>query len=102
MVYFRRWYLNQTAGLRRDVAGLVAAGRLVFLSGGLCMNDEATTHAATIVDQMSWGHRFIAATFGPEALPTVGWQIDSFGHSAGYFPVSIASFGSRFSLCCTL
>lgn len=32
--------------------------------------------------QTTVGHRFISETFGEEALPRVGWQIDPFGHSS--------------------
>jgi hypothetical protein len=35
-------------------------------------------------------HRFINATFGPVALPTIGWQIDAFGHGAGYTSLTAA------------
>merc|ERR1719199_912470 len=54
------------------------------------MNDEATTHFGAIIDQMTWGHRFLNATFGPEALPTVGWQIDPYGHSLSYTALTAA------------
>jgi hypothetical protein len=54
------------------------------------MNDEAIAHHGAVIDQMTWGHRFINETFGPEALPTVGWQIDAFGHSAGYTSLTAA------------
>jgi lysosomal alpha-mannosidase len=95
MVYFRRWWLEQTAETHTSVRMLVTQRRLVFLTGGLCMNDEATPFHGEIIDQMTWGHRFINATFGPEALPTVSWQIDSFGHSAGYASLA-ATMGLRY------
>lgn len=91
MVYFRRWWLEQNATTQSAVRELVAERRLVFLTGGLCMNDEATTHHGAIIGQMTWGHRFLNSTFGPAALPTVGWQIDAFGHSAGYTALTAAS-----------
>ena len=84
MIYFREWWGEQTPAKQASVRALVAAKRLVFLTGGLCMNDEAIAHHGAIIDQMTWGHRFINETFGPDALPNVGWQIDAFGHSAGY------------------
>ena len=83
-VYFRRWWLAQNDTKQASVRNLVAEKRLMFMTGGLCMNDEATTHQSAIIDQMSWGQRFLNETFGVEALPTVNWQIDAFGHSAGY------------------
>ncbi len=90
MVYFREWWGEQTAAKQASVRTLVAAKRLVFLTGGLCMNDEAIAHHGAIIDQMTWGHRFINETFGPDALPNVGWQIDAFGHSAGYTSLTAA------------
>eukprot|EP00039_Didymoeca_costata_P021082 m.343349 g.343349 ORF g.343349 m.343349 type:complete len:972 (+) comp22716_c0_seq1:109-3024(+) len=84
MVYLRRWWLEQNTTTQDAVKQLVKNKQLMFLTGGLCMNDEATTHQTAIIDQMTWGHRFLNNTFGADALPTVGWQIDPFGHAAGY------------------
>ena len=90
MVYFREWWGEQDAATQGRVRALVAARRLIFLTGGLCMNDEAISHHGAVIDQMTWGHRFINETFGPDALPTVGWQIDAFGHGAGYTSLTAA------------
>ncbi len=56
-------------------------GRLEFISGGWCMNDEAATHYNSIIDQHSLGAEFLHETFGECARPKIGWQIDPFGHS---------------------
>lgn len=37
---------------------LVQEGRLEFINGGWCMNDEASTHYNDIIDQMTWGLRY--------------------------------------------
>lgn len=57
------------------------AGRLEFVNGGWCMNDEATTHYSAIIDQMSLGLHFLQETFGECGRPRVAWHIDPFGHS---------------------
>lgn len=49
-------------------------------NGGWCMHDEAATHYIDMIDQTTLGHRFIKDQFNK--TPTVGWQIDPFGHSA--------------------
>ena len=43
-------------------------------------HDEAATHYVDMIDQTTLGHAFLAREFG--VAPTIGWQIDPFGHSA--------------------
>ena len=45
------------------------------------MNDEATCYYEDMIDNLANGHRFIKKEFGQEYLPTIGWQIDPFGHT---------------------
>jgi hypothetical protein len=45
------------------------------------MNDEASTHYNSIIDQHSLGAEFLRDVFGDCARPKIGWQIDPFGHS---------------------
>ena len=54
-------------------------GRLEFISGGWSMNDEASAHYNSIVDEMAWGFRRLKDAFGTCAIPRIGWQIDPFG-----------------------
>ena len=44
------------------------------------MHDEAATHYIDMIDQTTLGHRLIKEEF--DYAPTVGWQLDPFGHSA--------------------
>ncbi len=45
------------------------------------MNDEASTHYNSIIDQHSLGAEFLRNEFGECGRPKIGWQIDPFGHS---------------------
>lgn len=81
IAFFSRWYAEQTPARQQAVQGLVRVGRLVFVNGGWVMHDEAAAHWSDMADQTALGHAWIADTFGVAALPTVGWQIDPFGHS---------------------
>ncbi|XP_023550350.1 probable alpha-mannosidase At5g13980 isoform X1 [Cucurbita pepo subsp. pepo] len=78
--FFQRWWRDQSETVQDVVRKLVSSGQLEFINGGMCMHDEAATHYIDMIDQTTLGHRFIKEEFG--VTPTVGWQIDPFGHSA--------------------
>lgn len=79
--FFFKWWQEQAVELQEKVKVLVAEGRLEFIGGAWSMNDEATTHYQSIIDQFTWGLRRLNDTFGECGRPKVGWQIDPFGHS---------------------
>uniref|UniRef100_A0A182M1X9 alpha-mannosidase n=1 Tax=Anopheles culicifacies TaxID=139723 RepID=A0A182M1X9_9DIPT len=79
--FFQKWYMEQTAELQQQVQMLVEEGRLEFVGGAWSMNDEAAVHYHSVVDQFTWGLRFLNDTFGECGRPRIGWQIDPFGHS---------------------
>ncbi|CAF1135817.1 unnamed protein product [Adineta steineri] len=81
IAFFWRWWNEQTDEMRNKVKQFVNEGRLEFISGGWCMNDEASTHYNSIIDQFSLGAEFLRDQFGECARPKIGWQIDPFGHS---------------------
>lgn len=56
-------------------------GRLEFILGGWCMNDEASTHYNAIIDQHTLGLRFLGENFAECGRPRTAWQVDPFGHS---------------------
>ena len=53
--FFWQWWQEQSDTTRETVRQLVEEGRLEFVNGGWCMNDEATTHYVDIIDQMTLG-----------------------------------------------
>lgn len=79
--FFERWWSNQNDHKRYLVKKLVLEGRLEFAGGAWSMNDEATTHYQSVLDQFTWGLRFLNDTFGECGRPKTMWQIDPFGHS---------------------
>ncbi|XP_016995055.2 lysosomal alpha-mannosidase [Drosophila takahashii] len=79
--FFSKWYSEQTETVQRAVQKLVAEGRLEFTGGGWSMNDEATVHYQSVIDQFKLGLKYLKDTFGDCGRPTIGWQIDPFGHS---------------------
>ncbi|XP_043541559.1 lysosomal alpha-mannosidase-like [Chiloscyllium plagiosum] len=81
VAFFYRWWRQQSDSVKELVKQLVDEGRLEFVNGGWCMNDEATTHYSSIIDQMTLGFQFLNDTFGKCGRPRVAWHIDPFGHS---------------------
>ncbi|XP_057661695.1 lysosomal alpha-mannosidase-like isoform X1 [Diorhabda carinulata] len=79
--FFWKWWIKQHDIVKARVRRFVNNGQLEFISGGWSMNDEATTHYQSIIDQMTWGLRKLNDSFGECGRPKMGWQIDPFGHS---------------------
>lgn len=79
--FFAKWWVEQDDRMKAVVRNLVQDGRLEFINGGWCMNDEATTSYHSIIEQMTLGLKFLNESFGSCAHPKVGWQIDPFGHT---------------------
>ncbi|KAG8285797.1 carbohydrate binding, partial [Homalodisca vitripennis] len=76
-----RWWQEQDADSQAAVVQLVQEGRLQLVHGGWCMSDEATPHYSMLIDQMTFGLKFLKDTFGECGIPKIAWQIDPFGHS---------------------
>ncbi|XP_044750282.1 lysosomal alpha-mannosidase isoform X3 [Coccinella septempunctata] len=79
--YFWKWWMNQHDHVKHQFKRYVKSGQLEFIGGAWSMNDEATTHYQSIIDQFTWGLRKLNETFGVCGRPKLGWQIDPFGHS---------------------
>ena len=56
------------------------------MAAGAC--DSRHRVFVDMLDQTTLGHRMIADEFGPEAVPTVAWQIDLFGSVRKQPPLS--------------
>ena len=55
MVFFSKWWSEQSEQTKEVVRELVRTGRMEFVGGGWCENDEAITNYADIIDQKSLG-----------------------------------------------
>lgn len=80
MKFFSKWYLSLPDSSKQSLKDLIAKGQFSFANGGWSMHDEASTHFMGMIDQTTLGHTFLKKELG--VVPTVGWQIDPFGHSA--------------------
>ncbi|KAK1433974.1 hypothetical protein QVD17_10892 [Tagetes erecta] len=78
--FFQRWWRDQSEATKAIVKRLVSSGQLEMINGGWCMHDEAAPHYIDMIDQTTYGHKFIKEQFN--VTPRIGWQIDPFGHSA--------------------
>ncbi|KAH8283706.1 hypothetical protein KR018_012605, partial [Drosophila ironensis] len=79
--FFSKWWAEQSETGKEIVKKLVNEGRLQFTNGAWSMNDEAAVNYQSVIDQFALGLKFLDDTFGVCGRPTVGWQIDPFGHS---------------------
>uniref|UniRef100_A0A1Y1KZL6 Alpha-mannosidase n=1 Tax=Photinus pyralis TaxID=7054 RepID=A0A1Y1KZL6_PHOPY len=79
--FFHKWWRRQHDKRKEQVRQLVNNGQLVIVGGGWSMNDEAAAHYQSIIDQFTYGIRFMEDTLGKCARPKIGWQIDPFGHT---------------------
>ncbi|KAJ8939538.1 hypothetical protein NQ314_011105 [Rhamnusium bicolor] len=57
--YFHKWWELQNDYVKNSVKQLIDEGRLVITNGGWSMNDEATSHYQSIIDQFTLGHRYL-------------------------------------------
>lgn len=86
LAFFNIWWVNQTLVNQNLFKGLISRGQIEFVGGGWCMNDEATTYYEEIIDQMTLGHEFLKKHLNISVK--IGWQIDTFGHSASQAKIS--------------
>ena len=82
--FFIRWWREQELTIQETVRKLFKNEQLEFINGGWCMADDASPNWDAFIDQVTFGHRYIADTLGAEYLPKFAWHIDPFGLSSSY------------------
>ena len=63
LAFFWRWWNEQNDAMKERVRDFVRQGRLEFVIGAWCMNDEASTYYNDIIDQQTLGLQFILREF---------------------------------------
>lgn len=89
--FFSMWWAEQSDATKASVRFLIGNKQLSFVNGGWCMHDEATTHFMGMIDQTTLGHDFLKKELG--IIPSIGWQLDPFGHSATQASLLTAQVG---------
>ena len=79
--YMWRWWTEQDDVVRNKTLQLINSGQLQFAGGGWSMNDEATTHFVSIINNLELGVNWLQDNLGACSVPDIAWQIDPFGHS---------------------
>lgn len=81
MKFFYMWYTRQTKKMQEDVKMLIKSGRLEITMGGWVGPEESTANYQDIIENFVKGHTWLKEEFGAAAAPTVGWNVDPFGHT---------------------
>ena len=89
--YFQRWWREQPDSMRTLVRKLVARHQLVFVDGGWTQHDEGCLHHVTMLDQTTFGQRFLKTELG--IAPRIGWHLDPFGHTSTQAALLCAEVG---------
>lgn len=78
--FFQRWWREQSNATRAVVRGLIERRQLVFVDGGWSQHDEGCVHYTTMLDQTTYGARFLKEEF--DISPRIAWHLDPFGHTS--------------------
>ena len=79
-IFLARYYAELSERKKAALRMLVAEGRLEIVGGGWVQHDEALPTVGGMLESMAEGHAWLHSTFG--VRPSVGWQLDPFGHSS--------------------
>ncbi len=77
--FLAKWWQNATDDQKHLMRKLIDEERLEMIGGGWVMHDEAVNNAATILNQMALGLKYLNETLS--VRPKYEWHIDPFGHS---------------------
>ena len=81
VAFLKKWWDEASPEARQDYLHMIHEKRIELINGGVSMNDEACAYYEDIIENHTYGHQWLASKFGKALLPTIGWQIDPFGHS---------------------
>ncbi|XP_033735847.1 alpha-mannosidase 2-like [Pecten maximus] len=79
VVWLARWWTEASADRKLKLNRVLRSGQLEIVTGGWVMTDEATTHYAAMLSQLTEGHQWLQKNLG--ITPNISWAIDPFGHS---------------------
>ncbi|KAJ6252865.1 alpha-mannosidase [Anaeramoeba flamelloides] len=79
--FFAHWWEQQNSTTKETVIRLLDNKQFELVNGGWVMHDEANPTYGGMIDQMTFGHSWIANNIGPQYIPKVAFHIDPFGHS---------------------
>ena len=74
---FIEWWREQELTIQETVRKLFKNGQLEFINGVWCMADDASPNWDAFIDQVTFGHLYIADTLGAEYLPKFAWHMRS-------------------------
>ena len=80
IAFFRHYYLSQNMNGKKKIYRLVNNGQIDIVHGGMVSSDEACPNYNDMIRNFEMGHSWLWEEFG--VTPTIGWQLDPFGHSA--------------------
>lgn len=57
--YLMKWWKQQHDSVKHYFKSFINSGQLEIIGGAWSMNDEATTHYQSIIDQFTWGLKLV-------------------------------------------
>ncbi|CAF1239524.1 unnamed protein product [Rotaria sordida] len=80
MSFIWRWWKRLDEDYKKIIRKLFNDGRIDIAGGSWVSNDEAVSHYSAMIDQCTFGFRFVKNELRTCSQPAVAWQLDLFGH----------------------